>query len=109
MRPLPYTLYRPLLRFENIVQRRLRIEANLLSHEASLFIEGLLTVKVEQRLGCEQCGGPIALRKHSFFERNGIDTDALLRHGVEPPFVPKISSPSKAPLHSLHKSMCITT
>ena len=34
----------------------------------------------------------LAARKHAFFERNGIDTDALLSYGVEPPFVPTIAS-----------------
>jgi len=81
--------------FENIVRRRLQIQQGLVSHEGGVFIDALLTVKVENRLGCDKAGGGgLALRKHAFFEKNGIDTDALLHHGVKPPFIPVIKSPT---------------
>ncbi|MBW0522845.1 hypothetical protein O181_062560 [Austropuccinia psidii MF-1] len=72
-----------------------------LTPEALNFLEKILTKDINKRLGCRNSGGMTAFKQHDWFK--GVDWDAMLVHGVKPPFEPDSKKANFDATHELEE------
>ncbi|KAL3914829.1 MAG: hypothetical protein SGARI_008326, partial [Bacillariaceae sp.] len=58
-------------------------------------VQKLLVRRVPNRLGAQK-NGFLDIRKHDFFEENGIDTKKLLAKEIPAPWIPEVQDPLDA-------------
>ena len=71
---------------ERILTKEVSVKKGRTSESAIEFLEGLMTRRVKNRLGCGSSGFD-DIKGHEFFKN--IDWDLLEKGMVEPPFIPK--------------------